>query len=75
MVLTQAINGADDTWTPTLSNLVCFWAVEMPLVYTLAPVPNWCPPGGFWSVTTSETLLVGIAIWVFHQGRRKTIQL
>jgi putative MATE family efflux protein len=75
MVLTQAINGAGDTRTPTLINLVCFWLVEIPLAYVLAQVLNWGPPGVFWSVAISETLLAVIAIWVFRRGRWKTIQV
>ncbi len=75
MVLTQALNGAGDTRTPTLINIVCFWVIEIPLAYTLAHLLNWGPPGVFWSVAISETLLAVIAIWVFRRGRWKTVQV
>ncbi|MFD2570161.1 MATE family efflux transporter [Spirosoma soli] len=75
MVLSQALNGAGDTRTPTLINIVCFWLVEIPLAYALAMFFDWGPPGVFWSVAISETLLAVIAIWVFRRGRWKTVQV
>ncbi|WP_420147582.1 MATE family efflux transporter, partial [Spirosoma sp.] len=75
MVLSQSLNGAGDTKTPTIINIVCFWVVEIPLAYTLAHLLNWGPPGVFWSVAISETLLAFIAILVFRRGRWKTIQV
>ena len=75
MVLTQSLNGAGDTRTPTLINVVCFWVVEIPLAYTLAHLLNWGPSGVFWSVAISETLLAVIAVWVFRQGRWKVVQV
>lgn len=75
MVLSQALNGAGDTRTPTLINIVCFWAVEIPLAYVLATGLHWGPPGVFWSVAISETLLALIAIWVFRRGRWKTVKV
>ncbi|GAB2599707.1 MATE family efflux transporter [Spirosoma areae] len=75
MVLSQALNGAGDTRTPTIINIVCFWLVEIPLAYTLANLLNWGPLGVFWSVAISETLLAVLAIWVFRMGRWKTVQV
>ncbi|GAB3999027.1 MATE family efflux transporter [Spirosoma daeguense] len=75
MVLSQALNGAGDTRTPTLINILCFWVVEIPLAYLLANTFNWGPSGVFWSVAISETLLAIIAILVFRRGRWKTVQV
>ncbi|MBD2756120.1 MATE family efflux transporter [Spirosoma validum] len=75
MVLSQALNGAGDTKTPTIINIVCFWAVEIPLAYTLAHLLEWGPPGVFWSVAISETLLAIIAVFVFRRGHWKTVQV
>jgi putative MATE family efflux protein len=75
MVLTQALNGAGDTRTPTLMNIICFWVIEIPLAYLLAQSLNWGPQGVFWSVAISETLLAIMAILVFRRGRWKTVSV
>jgi putative MATE family efflux protein len=75
MVVSQAFNGAGDTRTPTLINIVCFWMIEIPLAYILANTLHWGPSGVFWSVAISETLLAGMAIWVFRRGHWKTVQV
>lgn len=75
MVVSQAFNGAGDTRTPTLINIVCFWLIEIPLAYLLANPLDWGPSGVFWSVAMSETLLAVVAVWLFRQGRWKTVQV
>jgi putative MATE family efflux protein len=75
MVVSQAFNGAGDTRTPTIINIVCFWLIEIPLAYTLANLLNWGPSGVFWSVAISETLLAVISIWIFRRGHWKTVQV
>src|SRR5207244_2929702 len=50
MVLTQAFNGAGDTWTPTFINLGCFWLWEIPLAYVLARVWGLGPQGVFLAI-------------------------
>lgn len=75
MVVSQAFNGAGDTRTPTIINIVCFWLIEIPLAYVLATGLNWGPQGVFWAVAFSESLLAGVAVWVFRQGRWKTVQV
>jgi Na+-driven multidrug efflux pump len=74
-VLSQALNGAGDTRTPTIINIVSFWLVEIPLAYTLAQVLNWGPTGVFWSVAISETLLAALAVFVFRRGSWKGVQV
>lgn len=75
MVMTQALNGAGDTRTPTLLNLLCFWAIEIPLAYLLANPAGWGPTGVFWAVAFSETLLAVFAVWVFRRGRWKLVKV
>ncbi|WP_128545308.1 MATE family efflux transporter [Larkinella soli] len=75
MVISQALNGAGDTRTPTLINIVCFWLIEIPLAYLLANGAGWGPEGVFWSVAISESLLAVMAVMVFRRGRWKLVQV
>lgn len=73
MILSQAINGAGDTRTPTLMNFICFWMIEIPLAWLLALHWNWGQVGVYYSIVTAETVLAVLAIWLFKKGRWKTM--
>ncbi len=75
MVMTQAFNGAGDTWTPTRLNLLCFWCFQIPLAWTLARALELGPQGVFWSVCLAESVLAVAAILLFRRGRWKEIEL
>lgn len=69
MVLSQAFNGAGDTWTPTFLNLLCFWVVELPLAWILSHRIGLGPSGAFWSIFVCHTLLAVTSALIFRQGR------
>lgn len=71
MVLTQALNGAGDTWTPTWLNFAVFWCLEIPLAWVLSHRLSLGPDGAFWAVAIAFSVLAGAAALVFHQGRWK----
>jgi putative MATE family efflux protein len=71
MVLTQAINGAGDTFTPTLLNFVFFWLVETPLAWFLALHLGWGQTGVYWSIVLAESGMALAAIWLFKKGKWK----
>lgn len=75
MVIAQALNGAGDTKSPTYLNLICFWAIEIPLAYLLAKVLGWGPIGVFISISVSESTLALLAMYVFKKGKWKTIEV
>jgi Na+-driven multidrug efflux pump len=71
MVLVQAFNGAGDTTTPTMINIFCYWAVQIPLAWLLGVHLGLGAYGAYWAVPTAEGLLAVVGIWVFRQGRWK----
>ncbi len=73
MVMSQAINGAGDTMTPTTLNLIAFWFVQIPLAYWLAEGAGLGPNGVFTAIVIGESLLTILAVIVFRRGHWKTI--
>jgi putative MATE family efflux protein len=71
MILTQSLNGAGDTFTPTIMNLICFWLIQIPLAYWLATGIGQGPNGVFVAIVLSETLVSLLSILVFRHGRWK----
>jgi putative MATE family efflux protein len=72
MVLTSAINGAGDTWTPTLLNAVCFWLWEVPLAWGLSRSTDLGPRGVFAAITVAFSTLALASAWIFRRGKWKT---
>ncbi len=71
-ILVQSFNGAGDTYTPVVLNLICFWAVQIPLAWWLATAIQLGPNGVFWAIVIAETLVTVLGIIVFRKGRWKT---
>jgi putative MATE family efflux protein len=72
MVLTQAFNGAGDTWTPTLINLFVFWLWEIPLAWWLARHTSLGAHGVFAALTIAYSSLAVVSAALFRRGRWKT---
>ncbi|MEO6189645.1 MAG: MATE family efflux transporter [Saprospiraceae bacterium] len=73
MVMTQALNGAGDTRTPTVINLICFWMIQIPLAYYLSKSMSY--KGAILSIPISESLLALIAWYYFNKGKWKLIKV
>ena len=75
MVLTQSFNGAGDTWTPTLINLLVFWVIDLPLAWTLSHGGGFGARGVFFAMATCYSLLAVVSAVIFRQGKWKTKSL
>jgi putative MATE family efflux protein len=71
MIVTQALNGAGDTLTPTGLNMICFWFIQLPLAYWLATELLGGPNGVFLAIMLSESLLTVLSVIVFKRGAWK----
>jgi Na+-driven multidrug efflux pump len=71
MIVTQALNGAGDTMTPTAMNFVCFWVLQIPLAYWLATDMSLGPNGAFTAIVVSESALTILSVFVFRRGKWK----
>jgi len=71
MVLTQAFNGAGDTWTPTWMNLGCFWLWQIPLAWLLAIRWRMGPQGVFIAMTVAFSMLAVVSSVIFRRGHWK----
>ncbi len=75
MVMVQALNGAGDTVTPTVINIIGYWFIEVPLAYLLAFRWNMQARGVFITVPTAQLVITLISLAVFVRGgwKRRTI--
>jgi putative MATE family efflux protein len=75
MVMVQAFNGAGDTVTPTMINIVSFWLCEIPLAWFLAHRTPLHVDGVFVSIPVAQTVMTVISLIVFARGSWKRRQI
>ncbi len=67
----QALNGAGDTFTPTLLNFIVFWIIEIPLAYFLAIELDMRDKGVYWTIVMMDVLIAVLAFILFRRGKWK----
>ncbi len=75
MVMTQALNGAGDTKTPTVIYFICFWLFQVPLAYLLSKTLDMKATGAFIAIPVAETLIAVIAWFYFKKGKWKEVKV
>lgn len=75
MVMTQALNGAGDTRTPTIINFICFWLFQVPFAYFMAKGLGYGATGAFIAFPAAEILIALVAWYFFKRGKWKEVRV
>ncbi|WP_113924321.1 MATE family efflux transporter [Cognataquiflexum aquatile] len=75
MVMSQSLNGAGDTKTPTIINLAILWGFQIPFAYLLAKTFGLGATGVFIAIAVSHSLHAIVSTWVFNRGKWKLVQV
>lgn len=75
MVMSQSLNGAGDTKTPTIINLTILWGFQIPFAYLLAKTFGLGATGVFIAIAVSHSLHAVVSTWVFNRGKWKLVQV
>ncbi len=75
MVMTQALNGAGDTRTPTIIYFVGFWLFQLPFAYFLVKVLQLGITGAFIAIPVAETFIAVMSFYFFRKGKWKEVKV
>jgi Na+-driven multidrug efflux pump len=64
----QALNGAGDTRTPSVLNVLASWVLQIPLACWLAFAGGLGPDGVFIAIVVSESVLTIMSVLVLRRG-------
>lgn len=73
MVVSQAFNGAGDTRTPTILNLIGYWLIQIPLSWLLAVYFNLGMVGIYITTVVVSMVIVLLSVYLFKKGAWKKI--
>ena len=75
MVVSQSFNGAGDTRTPIIISFIGFWIFQIPLAYLLAKWFSVGSVGVYSAIAIAESFMAIVGIWIFRQGKWKTVKI
>ncbi|MFY0673080.1 MAG: MATE family efflux transporter [Bacteroidia bacterium] len=75
MVVSQAFNGAGDTFTPTAINIVCFWIIQIPLAFWFMKELNMGLNGVLYCIAICHSIHAVISVVLFRLGKWKLRQV
>jgi len=75
MVLSQSLNGAGDTKTPTKFNVICFWLFQSPFAYLLVYHTDLGATGALVAVPAAHALMTVLAWRYFKKGKWRTVEV
>ena len=67
----QAFNGAVDTKTPTILNLLCMWVFQIPLAWLLAFRMGLGANGIFIAIPVAQSVRALASVLLFRRGKWK----
>lgn len=71
MVVSQAFNGAGDTRTPTILNLIGYWVIQIPLAWLLAVWFEMGMTGVYITILVVSITVAVLAVILFKRGNWK----
>jgi putative MATE family efflux protein len=75
MVTMNAFNGAGDTRTPTIVNLIAFWLFQIPVAWVLSTYYIKEPKAVFIAILLSQFVAALLGVYLFRKGRWKTVKV
>jgi len=75
MVMSQSLNGAGDTRTPTLINICVLWLFQLPLAYALSHYFELGANGVFIAIAIGHSVHAVVSGWIFNKGRWKLVEV
>jgi putative MATE family efflux protein len=75
MVMLNAFNGAGDTRTPTIVNLVGFWLFQIPFAWVLSQYYIREPKAIFIAIVVSQFITAVLSLYLFKKGTWKLVKI